>query len=431
MRTLKFLLSASLLSTAIFFAACDDEDSPGHLTVSSIVANGTSLETGENVSVDLNATASATDVPLNAVIIVTFSKNVDASTATTTNVQLTQGSNPVEATVSASGADITLTPAAELERGVDYTLTLGAGIKASDGGSFAETSRTFTSAGRTDVVPPQAESQRAYYKFDQDATDSQGDYDADFETGITYTLDRFNQTGSAALFDGNTSLIEVPNGVDLYTDGSVTISFWMKIDTLDHINENGGNAGHFVMGVGNFHGFKFELNGSANTFSLAPTYSKSDGTTGGGDVFFNGDGMSGDNGGFVGIEYERDLRPQGLKSLIAQKWAHIVWTYDVVANKIDFYVNGQLMETDNHSLVPGRELFNGFAFREETGSVIGDKLAFGFDQDRQTTFWDDTPFGNYEITTSNHFKGALDDVRFFGAALTAAEVTALYDAEKP
>ncbi|HOY97719.1 MAG TPA: hypothetical protein PK509_18390, partial [Catalimonadaceae bacterium] len=57
-------------------------------------------------------------------------------------------------------------------------------------------------------------------------------------------------------------------------------------------------------------------------------------------------------------------------------------------------------------------------------------FAFGFICDRSATNFDAEPWGNFDVPTSNHFKGRLDDVRFFNVALTAAEITTLYNAEK-
>jgi hypothetical protein len=58
-------------------------------------------------------------------------------------------------------------------------------------------------------------------------------------------------------------------------------------------------------------------------------------------------------------------------------------------------------------------------------------LAFGFIQGSENrTVTDDwaNPIGTPD---NNHFKGLMDDVRIFHAAFSAADVTTLYNAEKP
>ncbi len=411
--------------------ACDDDDSgPLSISVVSISGTGTDLQSGNNTTVDLNGASAATDVPLDVSIEITFSRDIDVSTVNSTNISLNGGSANPAINVTGSGSVATVTLQGDLERGEDYTLNLSGAILADDGGAFAATTRTFTAAGRAGIDPPNTANQTAYWQFDGTALAAVGGFNGT-ETAITYGTDRFGNIESAALFDGNTSLIEVANGEDLWIGESVTISFWMSIDTLDHLNTPGtGNAGHFIMGVGNFHGFFLEANGSANSMKLAPTYSTSDGMTGGGDVFFNGDGKDGSNGGFVAIEFEKDLTAEGeVKGLLAQKWAHVVWVYDGIENKVHLYINGELMETDNNNLVAARQNYNGLTVRDEAGQVIGRSLAFGFAHDMSTTTWEGTGFGDYTVTTANHYKGSLDDVRFFEVPFSATDVMDLFIAE--
>ncbi len=436
MKQLKLLAICALITSLLLISSCGDDDGgPGAVTLVSLTVAGTDLSTGNATEIDLNGASSAEDVPLDAVITAVFSKALDAATVTNTNITLNNGTSDITITVAVNAETVTVTPASDLERGVEYTLTVSSNVAASDGGAFADASRTFSTAGRADITPPQADAMEAYFKLNGDGDDAAGNFLADAEIDIEYVADRFGNIESAALFNGNTSLIEIPNGDDLFVQESVTISFWMSIDTTDHINTAGnGNAGHFILGVGNFHGFQFECNGSANTMKMATTYANPANTEtgiGGGDVFFNGDGMTGDNGGFIAVEFEQDLTGSGeVKGLLAQKWAHVVWVYDGAENKTHLYINGALMETDNHNLVEARADYNGLVLRPNDTNTIGTKLALGFSNDRETDNWAGTGFGDYTITTSNHYKGALDDIRFFNAPLSAAEVAELHEAEQ-
>lgn len=432
MKTTKLLCFLLMIGGMATFMSCGSDDPIPELTITAIVAEGTDLQSGTAVSIDLNGANAAEEVPLDAVIKATFSADVDPATATSANIQLLVGTTEVTSTVSVSGAVVTLTPATDLERGTSYSLSVSAAVTGTDGNAFTAASRTFMSAGRNVIAPPAGANQLAHFLFDGNSESVSGTYDSDFETGVVYVEDRFGNVNSAALFDGNTSLIEVPNGNNLLGE-KFTVSYWAKVDTLDHANANGdGNAGHFVMGVGGGAGFYIETNGSANTFAFNAHYTKVDGTTGGNGMFVNADGKNRDNGGWIGIEFENDLGSDGLKSLFAQKWAHIVMTYDGSVNKRSLYVNGVLMETDDLEMPTGTLDFNGLTFNAdaETGVVFGSKLAFGFAFDRETTKWNTTGFGDYTSTTSNHFKGCLDDVRFFDTAFSLTDVTELYNAEK-
>jgi len=427
MKLVKFSFLA-LLATGLLFMGCDDDDGAEPISITAISANGTDLQTGDNITVDLNSAAAATDVPLDATITVTFAKEVDAATVDASSVNLTESGSAVGASVSASGSTVTVTPDAAFARGTVYTLTITSDVAAADGGQFSQTTRQFTTAGRAEVVPPQSDKQLAYWKFDGTVNSDDGAYNGE-AVALNYTEDRFGNQTSAAWFDGDASIVEVDGGDELLMDRtSFTWSYWVYVDTVDHV------GGHFVMGCGNTSGFFMEIQGHTNALKLNARYTRPDGTTTGNDFFINADGMSADNGGWVGVEFEKDLSGEGgMSSLIAQQWAHLVFVYDGNTNKRSFYINGELIETDNLTNAPALADLNGITFdsSNEVGVTIGTDLAFGFLHDRATTKWENEPWGGYQFPDANHFKGYLDDVRMFEAALLESEVKELYDAEKP
>ncbi len=438
MKPFKQIITLLLVAGLITITSCGDDDSgPNELTIVSVVATGTDPQTGNEVSKDLNAATAAEDVPVDLEVVVTFSRDLDETSVTASSITISDGTNSIAVTPSVSGAVVTLTTASELETGTSYTITLSGTIAAADGGSFTEISRTFATVGRPEIDPPLADSQLAYFKLDGSADDELGNLNNGTTIGITYAEDRFGNVNTTALFDGNTSIIEIPDGDDLLNE-KFTVSFWVLTDTTDHLNANGdGNAGHFVMGVAVNAGFYIEFNGSANSMAFNARYSQVDGTNANNGMFFNGDGQFQDSptnpGGWIGIEFEADLREDGeVKGLLAQKWAHVVMTYDGSINKRSMYINGELMETDDLERPAGTLNFNGLIFDPDVEDfTYNNILALGFGKDRNTTKWDGTGFGDYSSTTSNHFKGQLDDVRFFSEAYTQADVTALYTAEKP
>lgn len=417
----------------LFMTGCEDDPVvPDALNVLSITATGTDLMTGTSTDKDLNAATAASDVPLDAVIKVSFNKAVDASTVNTSSISLSSSAGAVSISVSAAGSDINISHTESFERGIEYTLVLASTLKGDDGGAFSEISRSFKSAGRAASDPPNSSAQTAYFPLNGNANAAVGSNNGT-ESGVTYTSDRFGNQESAALFDGDVSLIEVPNGDQLLTP-SFTLSYWMYIDSSGHKNFAGtGNAGHFAMGIGDVYGFFIEVQGSLGGMKMTGRYSKSDGTTTVNDFFFNGDGKDANNGGWVGVEFEKDISSTGgLGAIIDQSWTHVIWTYDASTNKRSLYLNGELMETDNFGNTTGLADVTGHTYDDsDAGSdVIGKSLAFGFNHDQQTTHWSDTNWGDYRKPGANHLKGALDDIRFFSASFSESDALELYNAEK-
>src|SRR5690554_4633412 len=106
MKRTKLWLSMLLVGSTMAFLSCSSDDDNGggaaNMTVSSITAKGSDLSSGEPKEVDLNATTSGADVPLDAKIEIAFSKSIDASTATTGNINITAGSDMVDADINTS-----------------------------------------------------------------------------------------------------------------------------------------------------------------------------------------------------------------------------------------------------------------------------------------------------------------------------------------
>ena len=86
-------------------------------------------------TIDLNAATAPTNVPVNPVITATFTTDVDATTATTSNVTLTEDYDNVSIplTIAATGKVVTITPTANLANGALYKLAITNGLKATDG----------------------------------------------------------------------------------------------------------------------------------------------------------------------------------------------------------------------------------------------------------------------------------------------------------
>ncbi|MCC5920860.1 MAG: Ig-like domain-containing protein [Cyclobacteriaceae bacterium] len=433
MRQLHLIKTLILLVVAgMLFTACgDDEDSqPEEFGLQSLTATG---------DIDLNAAQSPTNVGIETTITAVFNRDIDAATVSEESVILNRDYDgeqiPLEITV--DGNTITITPD-PLGEGTQYLLELSAEVFSVEGEAITSISRGFTTSGS--FVPS---NQIAYFPFDGDAIDAVGEFNpaSSDVVDIIWGEDRLGNSGSAATFDGNRSIIEIPNGPDLLND-NWTVAYWMYLDTEDHLDANGNPAGHFIMGLGNFRGFQFETNGTADFIIHAAQYELSDsfeGETAGNNMFFNGDGEDRDAGGFYATTFRRDLGSDGVPGEIRNRWAHIVFTYDGSNNVRKLYMNGRLMQTDDlaslvETVEDGEDVPDISTARSLTflpGDAWGSKLALGFVHDRTSTEWANEPWGSYELETSNHFKGKLDDLRIFHQAISEREVELLHNSEAP
>ncbi len=432
MRTIKWILSLTLIGAMVALFSCNDDEEVGALEVVSIMATGTDLETGNETTVDLNAAEAPTGVPVDPTITIVFNKNVDPATASSTTISLMAGDDEVSLDVTTSGTEVIITPSDELERGTEHTLSLSAGLAAQDGGNFFAITRTFRTGGRAEVVPPQAESQVAYWKFDGDATDEMGTYNADAEIAVTYDEDRFGIVGSAATFDGDESIIEVPNASPLLDTDNFSISFWVRTNSEGHVNADGNPAGHFVFGLGAFFGIQYEISGNYESSKFAIAYETADGTQVSEDMWFPSNATDNTTGGWQGWTFAQSIPPEQMVILLKDNWLHVVYTYDAAEKVGSLYFNGELRKSFDFDLWPDgapKQDVTGMTYRGSEPDVVDD-LAFGFIQSREGTMWDDQPWGSYDLPTSNHFKGKLDDFRIWHAALTQEEVEQLYEDEQ-
>ncbi len=418
----------ALFGATAFFVNCgDDATDPVALTLVSLTAG----------DADLNGATSAEDVLRGAVITAVFSTNVDAATATASNIVLTNTTESivVNAAVNVSDATITITPSEALREGASFSLSFGAGLASSEGEVLSSAiTRTFSVEG---ILVP--DGQVAYWNFnDGDAQDQQG-ANHGTEVAMTYVDGRSDKAGKSAKFDGDASIIEIPGG-DLLIDGeNFTLSFWMKTESDGHVNATGDPTGHFVIGLGAFYGLQFEVFGGYDGAKFAIRYAATDAGTGDPttvteDMWFPSNATDASTGGWQGWDYARVVTPEDMAALyLKDVWTQVVYTYDGAEKKGTLYYNGLKMKSFDYDLWP-----DGDTKRSVTGLKYGgvapevvNELAFGFIQSRAGTLWDTEAWGGYDFPTANHFKGQLDDIRIFHATLSETQIAALYNSEKP
>ncbi|TVR34559.1 MAG: hypothetical protein EA390_02815 [Balneolaceae bacterium] len=415
--TTMMIISAILLM-AVLFQSCGTDSTPQDLNIESMTVGG----------MDLNAATSPSNVPVDAAIQVTFNSNVKASTATSANITLVQDyddSNiPLQITV--NGPTITIQPEVELGSGALYQLTLGSGLLNEDDQPLANTSRTFTTVGTFSPA-----GMIAHWTFEDSAEDVAGNYNASGVVDITYAASRNTEAGQAATFNGNTSIIEIPNGDELINTSDFTFSFWVKTNSEGHVNENGDPAGHFVIGLGAFWGIQFEIAANYESAKFAIQFETADGTAVGEDMWFPAEATDANSGGWQGWDYARSLTPEQMVNLLKDNWLHVTLTYDGSDRKARLYYDGELMKSFDFDLWPEESIqrtVTGIRYAGQEPEVVNE-LAFGFIQSRAGTLWDNEPWGGYDFPTSNHFKGQLDDIKIYHKVLTDTEIQLMYQSE--
>ena len=430
MKKQMLILSALLLAVILVVGVSSCKKSSTETTTTF------SLSTLKAGSIDLNAATPPTNVPTAPTITAVFNVAVNATTITPSTVSITQGYDTanIVLTVTVTGATITIVPKTALASGAAYSLQFKAGIKATDGQSLPVYTRAFTTVGT--FVPSGVV---AYWNFEGNADEQIGTF-PNLKPAVliamnTWPNSRNAAAGKAALFDGSTSLIEIPNGEQLMNTGGTsdfTLTFWIYQDSSGHKDQ-------FTMGLAAWFGFQFEINNNGNgglgECKLAAQYSYTADSSASQDLWFNGADTNTtlNNGGWKGWTYCRDLQSnggKGVNGLLQDKWANIVCMYNHVTKVGSIYINGQVMKTQDFNLYGAGSLMSRVTGLRYAGHSGNNNFVFGFIQDKNDPTLPDS-WAQYSDPLNNHFKGMLDDVRFFHRVLTATEISLMYNSEKP
>ncbi|MEE4178735.1 MAG: LamG-like jellyroll fold domain-containing protein [Bacteroides sp.] len=416
-RKIIFIVSTLLMAALIIGVTnCKkDEDEQVTFTLSSLKAG----------SIDMNGATPPDNIPPDPTITAVFSVDVKASTANENNIKLDRDYDgaSIDLTITVSGRTVTIVPDVDLGNGALYKLTMS-GIQSTDDQAIGTLERTFTTEGT--FVPA---GQIAHWGFEDNSNDDVGTYNP-LPTGIidiTYVDSRNAEAGKAASFNGTTSIIEIPNGDELINTADFTITFWVKT------NSENKTTGHFVMGLGAFYGIQYEIFGSYDGAKFAIQYEAGDGTTTAEDMWFPFEAQDNTNGGWQGWDFAKSISQDDMIALLKDAWLHVVYTYNGATKQGTLYYNGEKMKSFDFNLWPDGDLKQTIVGLKYGGTEpeVVNELAFGFIQSRAGTLWDNEPWGGYDFPDANHFKGLLDDIRFYHKVLTPTEISLMYESEKP
>lgn len=411
-KTMKILVALSVVCSLAILQACKKHHDPNPLNLATITAN----------DVDLNGATAPSNVAVDAVITITFSTNVDPTTVTTSNITMTRDFDQADValTLATSGKTVTVTPTSALNPGALYVLALKEGLKSTDGLAFVPLTRSFTTIGTF-----QPDGVIAHWTFENSTNDVAGTFNADagLTKDVTYVDSRNATAGKAAAFNGTSTIIEIPNGDQFLSHTNFSLSFWVYADTTKH--------GQFVMGLAAWKGFQFEIAGDYTWCKLAEQYDEGGGFSDSEDNWFPGNGQTKDNGGWQGWTFQKDVTASGGvgATYFDVKWANVVCTYDAATKLATMYINGEKVKQHDFNLWPDGDKKQGIVGVKFAGNTNGNKFAIGFIQGSENRVITDS-WADPSDPANNHFKGKLDDIRIYSRAVTAQEVTLMYNSEK-
>lgn len=206
--------------------------------------------------------------------------------------------------------------------------------------------------------------------------------------GATFGPDRFGNANSAAVFSGDSNVyMEIPDhdAFSINTAGALTISVWVCPKVLTFRNAESSGYVHW-MGKGVPHQHEWVL----RMYNKELTASQENRPNRMSAYAFNLEGGLG-SGSYV------------QEALTDGEWMHIVARYDIAANTITLFKNGEQKDQD-----PLYDETYGVQVQNGTAPVrLGTRSLWSF------------------------FEGSIDDLRFYGRALTDEEIIALYNEPDP
>lgn len=450
MKKVNAIFLSVLFLTMLIFVGCSDDDPTPTFTLVSLTAG----------DIDLAGVTAAADVPEDADIVAVFSSDIDAGTASTSTLVITNTTtNEVQSyTINVSGSMATISPENGWDGGAQFSIDLRSTLAGTNGVSFEGNVLTFRTSG---IFVPNKSSQVLHLSFDDGtATDETGLQTVTTDGTLNFDTDRRGTANAAAAFDGTGNLVEVA-AADALVEGSKTISFWFKTALSDYSGAEG--SGHpqtrFLQGLAVERGFFLEVGRRSNDptsdgfnkiFLKYATNQINVGTnsesvpeaTAWTEV--NADNSVADfsdetvRSGFDYVIEALQGDPTYISSIVDNSWTHIVMVIDGAAQTKTIYLNGVKTVSFRWKTSGFDWLFGDLSLKDinndgTPNEAVEGSLALGFagSKANEGTGWANhaTHAGN-DAEAKKFFKGALDEYRIFDMAFSDADVEELYNNEK-
>lgn len=215
----------------------------------------------------------------------------------------------------------------------------------------------------------------AFYPFNNDANDASGNGNNGVASYVTSIANRFGEANSAYYFNGYSSIIAVKDNPALrLANTSFTLNAWVK---LDQYNYSYGSQVVDKKLPGENNGWNFSITGQS-------FYSSGQGSL----------------GVLTLTEGSDRYRNFSVAPLPVSQWHMATIVFDYTLRKVSFYIDG-IFNNDGMGFVP-------------PNSNITAPMYIGAD--------------NPNAGTDGYFlKGAIDDLRIYGRALSARDIKKLYN----
>jgi hypothetical protein len=400
------LLGMMMFTLIPFFTGCQKDPDP--LEVVSVLSG----------TIDLAGVTAAQNVDVDEDIVITFNKSVVESLVESA-ITLTATSEVV-LDITVDGAVVTLAHGT-LDPGTTYTLTIANTLKAKDDGKFEEFTITFKTYGKGIVIPPQPSHLKAYWLFDGNTDPYVGTFTTAYEK-VSYTADRKGFTSSALSFAGAATagtgdIVEVSYAAGLISP-SMTISVWFKVAAADYDNSR------LMFGLGVERGYFMELgSGGIDWMKLSTSHKLNPDPM----LHYYGTAWTDPNGdGSIGGQTLYDYTGSISDMICDGDWHQLIMTFDAATSIKTIYIDATMLMQVDLDLDATEWYLKDMEINERDATGLVKNLAFGFACSKTST---STGWMDYTAAT-NTYKGLMDDFRIFDIALTTAEVTTLYNAEK-
>jgi hypothetical protein len=211
-------------------------------------------------------------------------------------------------------------------------------------------------------------------------------------TGVpSLAADRYGIAGKALHFDKGQN-VEIPYATSLNPQ-MMSISLWAKQDV-----ETTLYADQYMVAMNRWNGYKFQFQSTPQPFFTARAAITAGDTT----IYDHDAGL-------------------GSAPLSQGTWYHVVATFG--AGHEVFYVNGvQTIDwgTGTNPGTPGTII-----------SLAANPVNLVFGQDLPTSKYSADSNSPYYVNYGGYFHGTLDEIRIYKSVLTQAQVTSIYNLEKP